>query len=1404
MPIFQHNLDDSEYDDAYIAMMAKPTNDEVGADIETHGHIPVTQENITQDPFTQKGSLANALDDLLEEQEKQQKHGNIDNRDDDDVDAGDSEEDTAKQLKMPESYTQSQRVDHLPELHEMRTGELTGETEGCNMEDNEKMTGEDEGESAKDALTTVFDEIFTMDGTSENTDEDDEEELIYKDWEKKTQPVPKLPDELSDKDKPDANGLVYITRTFTVDPAKYLSTNYRPIAAPKNNTVQQKTVGGDVVTKEEVTMEEESSPDAKFSAASDDEPTERQEQQAAKEADGELEKSKPEDKNQKQEKGAEDSAPENVVLDYASYIDGSSFCCCDDVNGIDYSKVAMDAGPKKKVTRENCQTTFAQCRAKNPLFCRFHGPKLLEADIKTAIKAVVGAGVFVNVTKDKNAKDKFTFRLTVGCTPAQKPMVEKQIHQFMTMNPGIKSKEDWKDVGTHKQSQEFEMDILKADEPPVKGDKKGQKALIDTKKAIKAKKEMAQVKETSAAIEKKAAQNIKPSNFAPELANEWFHIDQDYITSSLLPEDENFQKGYEEIADAYNKAYDAKDKEGVKKAIKDLKKLVTDFKPEWSIPQGPSDEPPEEGEGEEQNEMPKDGQEAVEKGLQPEPPQGIEPAPTMPPEEASQPKPDQAQETEGVKGQEEQAEQTEETEGQTQEPVQQGQSTQQPVQAQPQQQQTQQEEQQESVPEQGAVEPSQETVPEQGQEKVEVQEEEPKVLKLHKPTGIVPTIEQAEKGEVSNVGTDPQGGTDSDAMSRIEAAYKDYVEEPVPDWVNALNDDDKGKYADLLEAVQKESAEGDGESDKELAYDALVEFEHEHENDSPKTETSQEQKKPEPKKPTVQKKETTADEKKAKLKNFKHGQKCLLKGADTKQQITFLKDNGDGTADIQVKTPGSNMYMPSKVETKTVSADDLMATGIQQFGGASGSVNNVTPDDVTEEMIDSTADAIASKKGYPKDAISEDIQDRLSGKKPVKKAVLDLVKQNAEKGSPIVEAFQKLYDESGWEADGDETFNKLEEISEAAFDVGMGLDANAEDFKDVISSQQEIQKQKGVILEANKAMKDLSDKFGDMAAMKTLKHKLLKDSKAKAMESYYNAIEDGDAAAKKLKERIDGFKVEQTDTWKGEAAKKVEFAVKHGIQVFSKDEDSKGLSPLGQIAKMWGDLNKFKEEQLPDGHDQLDFSDINKAKVNAINAITAFDEVMSGFEDKMNSAKTFEDAKKLNNYAMEVQKAADDMAMAVQGFKDYIGGGKKMIEDMVEVKKKEDAIKKRNEAKYKELNDEWNNLPIGDVVVENADDFGKALNEGDFKKAVEIIEKTKAAQEEADKAASQQTQQQSGSPKKFKTKEEVGAYIDSLSPKEKLQKLIEYFNKKISTNPPNVEEFKGKLSKAQAMLANIV
>lgn len=463
----ENNVSEPTEDDLYLARM---TMDEVGADIEEHGHVAVTDDNRTQDPFTTKGSLANALDEALN-----YSNPNYDptNESQGDIEGVTTDPQSPFKSSSEEIKPNDTTMDKAPEVPK----------------------------TVKDSLTEAFDSVFAMDAVTEVPEEAGDE--AHHKWEadeiKKN--VPQVPESMGGGDQPDSNGLIYLDYTFTVDPAKYNSPNYQPIAdagmignnasnAVKNPDEQAATDKVD----EEVSAEE-------TIVAAGGEPSKDAEKVAAKEAN-ENEKEVASIGKPIEEKKTEDEAPEKVVLDYATFIDGSSFMCFDEETGVDYTKIVMDAGPKKPVTRQTCKTTFAQCRAKNPLFCRFHGPKLLEKDIKSAISAALGKGCVVSVTKDKGQKNPLTFRLTIGCPPAMKKDVEKIVHMFMTQNPGISSPEEYKDLGNGKQTTEFDMDILRADEPPKKNDLKGQAAQWKTEQAKESGKTMPVVGDTPPSIEK--------------------------------------------------------------------------------------------------------------------------------------------------------------------------------------------------------------------------------------------------------------------------------------------------------------------------------------------------------------------------------------------------------------------------------------------------------------------------------------------------------------------------------------------------------------------------------------------------------------------------------------------------------------------------------------------------------------------------------------------------------------------------------------------------------------------------------------------------------------------------------------------------------------------------------------
>ena len=525
--------DISVEDEAYLATIAaepKMTMDEVGADIETHGHVPVTPETATKPPSddSTKDALYHALDGSItaDRDFNDDIPFTKDQRNDQDARLSDPTDDSRDETKGEVEGT-TDTPQNL--LHKFPSNKVNGDLD----EDLKPTVQQDSAVQVKDSLAEALDAI-AMD-TIEGDHPTENKEMMEKYSEENAsvvpQKVPDVPESLGgDKYKTDGNGLCYITAVFTVDPTKYISPNYRPAQQSGNiknaakikkgkAKLQGMPMGGGEGDGGGFT--ESAKKQAKESAMEPDEPTAKEEQAAAKEADKQQEivEEKIEDKGNEQveetkvekvERKAEDEAPEKVVLDYATFIDGSSFMCFDEIAEIDYTKIAMDAGPKKKVTRENCETTFDQCRAQNPLFCRFHGPKLLEKDIKTAIKAACGPGCTVSVTRDKGA-NKFTFRLTVGCPPAKRDMVEKIVDMYMTQQPGITSAQtEMKKIeekgGVEALTQEFEMDILKADEPPKKDktDNLESVAIGLTKEYKDAGKKMPVVKETPNKIVKAA------------------------------------------------------------------------------------------------------------------------------------------------------------------------------------------------------------------------------------------------------------------------------------------------------------------------------------------------------------------------------------------------------------------------------------------------------------------------------------------------------------------------------------------------------------------------------------------------------------------------------------------------------------------------------------------------------------------------------------------------------------------------------------------------------------------------------------------------------------------------------------------------------------------------------------
>ena len=137
--------------------------------------------------------------------------------------------------------------------------------------------------------------------------------------------------------------------------------------------------------------------------------------------------------------------------------------------------VAMDAAKKPAGPSVPCKTTFAQCQAKNPLLCPYHGSKLIEQDLTQQIRAagLANASVVVQPSprKAEQAHGK-GFLIEVKCLPKDKANAEKILDNLLAQ-PGFKTPQggslkgfytgkggssSWQDF--------FDVDLLRANQAP--------------------------------------------------------------------------------------------------------------------------------------------------------------------------------------------------------------------------------------------------------------------------------------------------------------------------------------------------------------------------------------------------------------------------------------------------------------------------------------------------------------------------------------------------------------------------------------------------------------------------------------------------------------------------------------------------------------------------------------------------------------------------------------------------------------------------------------------------------------------------------------------------------------------------------------------------------------------------
>ena len=254
---------------------------------------------------------------------------------------------------------------------------------------------------------------------------------------------------------PTPKGYVTIRRKFMIDPAKYRSPNYVPIG--ENDDPKQIEMPTGIVGMEEVVEEE-------VSDLGDGNSEEKQAKSTAQDSlasalmsiahDAEPHVAEERDRIREQEPDYGDShymAPAEVPPP----ITGEDSLPC----------IAQDAKTPNK-PKIRCKSTFKDCKAKNPLYCPYHGAALIQADVERQLRSM-GLNALLEVEAGED--DGRYYFMAVTVPEGDKDKAEKIIDQLLK-TPGFSVQEatSAENVGAGMTELDtyFNVDVLRSDLPP--------------------------------------------------------------------------------------------------------------------------------------------------------------------------------------------------------------------------------------------------------------------------------------------------------------------------------------------------------------------------------------------------------------------------------------------------------------------------------------------------------------------------------------------------------------------------------------------------------------------------------------------------------------------------------------------------------------------------------------------------------------------------------------------------------------------------------------------------------------------------------------------------------------------------------------------------------------------------
>ena len=249
---------------------------------------------------------------------------------------------------------------------------------------------------------------------------------------------------------PTPEGYTTIRVKFQIDPARYRSPNYVPLLDgedPKDVQMPSGMMGVEEVIEEEVSELDKTGNKGKKVSAQDAMATALME--------------------------IATETPAVVVEDETTDSLMRTMCAPDDamMSVSDSPCVAMDAKTPKK-PKIRCKSTFKDCRAKNPLYCPYHGAALIKADIERQLRSM-GVNGLVEVESGEDNGEWFFMAVTVP--DADKEKAEKMIDALLK-SPGFKVREETsaESVGVNMTELDtyFDIDVLRSDKSPNEQDDK--------------------------------------------------------------------------------------------------------------------------------------------------------------------------------------------------------------------------------------------------------------------------------------------------------------------------------------------------------------------------------------------------------------------------------------------------------------------------------------------------------------------------------------------------------------------------------------------------------------------------------------------------------------------------------------------------------------------------------------------------------------------------------------------------------------------------------------------------------------------------------------------------------------------------------------------------------------------